>query len=509
LRRRSYLLAAGIVAAWTLAGVAGAQPSSQPASGPAAKSLPAALGLPADPNLLRWDPSIRYGVLPNGLLYAVQHNALPKGGIALRLGIGVGSYDEADDERGAAHMIEHLAFDDTRSFPAHQLDLILAPLHVTWGRDRNATSDLKQTVYQLDLPSTDSSEMTTATKWLRDVADGLTFTDADVARERNAMEAERKARFADALRALRAQMDDFEDGGLRSNARFPLGTPESLAALTPARLKVFYDHWYRPDNAVVVVVGDLPLDVLEQKVKATFGDWTPRGPAGERAPRTPPTSTRGAEAHVLTEASLPAIAGICRVAPPDPDSSPDDRLHALLLRGLWEAILQQRINTLKSRRDAPFVEATINDEVRPDSLKTCVGIIPHDGQEVRAVGMIDAEIRRFAAEGPTEEETDAGLEQVRATVRDAIAVPTHDSREQATEMMSRALDGLSRLTPREGLRAFDVLMEDTRPATVRAAFARDWSGWGPLAPVNSPKPPTEAAVRTAMVTDEFKSTGQK
>ena len=316
-------------------------------------------------------------------------------------------------------------------------------------------------------------------------------------------------------RALRfIQMDAFEDGDLRSNARLPIGTPESLAALTPAKLKSFYDRWYRPENAVVVMVGDLPTDVLEQKVKATFGDWRAQGPAGVRAPRnsptSPPNAPRGAEARVLTDASLPAIAGICRVAAPDDVSaSPDARLRALLLRGLWEAILQARINTLKSRRDAPFIEATLNDEVRPDSLKTCVGIIPREGQEVRAVGMIEGEIRRFAAEGPTEEETDAGLEQVRASVRGAIASTSHDSRDQAAEILARALDGLARLTPREGLRAFDVIMEDTGPATVRAAFARDWSGWGPLAPVNSPKGLSEGVVRTAMTSDEYKSTGAK
>ena len=475
----------------------------------AAGAQPAALGIAADPTLLRWDPAIRYGQLPNGLRYAVERNTTPKGAVSLRLGIAVGSFDEADAERGAAHLIEHLAFDDTRSFPEHQLALIFAPLHVTFAHDRNATSDLKQTVYQLDLPSTDPSQVDVASRWLRDVADGLTFADPAIARERSAMETERAARSADILRALRTRMDVFVDGDLRSNARYPLGTPDSLAGLTSARLQAFYEHWYRPENAVVVMVGDLPLDVLEQKVKATFADWAPRGPAGIRALRTPPSGERGAQALVLTDARLPAIAGLCRIAAPDAEASPDARLHTLLLRGLWEAILQARINVVKSRRDAPFVEATISDEPRPDSLKTCVGIIPTEGQEVRAVGMIDAEIRRFGVEGPTEAEMDAGLDQVRASVRDAIASNAHASSDRATAVLERALDNLPQLAPREGLRAFDVLMEDTRPAAVRAAFLRDWSGWGPLAPVNSPKPLSEDAVRAAMTGDAYQSTGVK
>lgn len=494
---------AGLALATILAaGLAGPAPAAGATSS-------AAVGLAPDPQLVRWDPAIRYGVLPNGLRYAVQHNAVPKGAIALRLSIGVGSFDEADDERGAAHLVEHLAFDGSKSFPEHQLDLILAPLHVTFAHDRNASSDIKQTAYQMDLPSADASELDVATRWLRDVADGLVFTDAAVARERAAMEAERRARNADDLRALRARMDAFEDGALRTNARFPLGAPETLAALTPARLTAFYERWYRPDNAVVVIVGDLPADVLEQKVRAVFGDWQGRGPAPVRAPRDGPTSPRGPEALALTAPDLPAVAGVCRIAPLDDAPTEADRLHALLLRGLWEAILQKRINTLKSRKDAPFIEATISDETRPDSQKTCVGIIPQPGQEVRAVGMIEGEIRRFQAEGPTIDETDAGLERVRASVRLAVGGPEHDSRARATDLLFRMVDRLPQLSPREGLRVFDMMMEDTTPADVRAAFARDWAGWGPLAPVSAPKPLSAEALKTAMTSDEYKSTGTK
>jgi zinc protease len=323
------------------------------------------------------------------------------------------------------------------------------------------------------------------------------------------MEAERKARDADDLRVMRAKMDAFADAGLRTNARFPLGAPQTLAALTPAKLAAFYARWYRPDNAVVVMVGDLPVDVLEQKVKAVFGDWQGSGPQPIRAPRDGPVTPRGPEALALTEPSLPSVAGLCRIAPLADGPTVDERLHALLMRGLWEAILQNRISVLKSRKDAPFIEATISDETRPDSQKTCVGIIPQPGQEVRAVGMIDAEIRRFAAEGPTVDETDQGLEQVRASVRLAVGGPAHDSRARATDLLFRIVDRLPQFSPREGLRVFDVMMEDTTPADVRAAFARDWTGWGPLAPVSAPKPLSEQALKTAMTSGEYKSTGAK
>jgi len=207
---------------------------------------------------------------------------------------------------------------------------------------------------------------------------------------------------------------------------------------------------------------------------------------------------RGLELQVETNPGLPAVSGICRVTPADPDASPDARLRTLLLRGLWEAILQKRIEVVKSRKDAPFVEATISDEPRPDSLKTCVGVVPVPGQEVRAIAVIQAELRRFAAEGPSEEETDAGLEQVRAGVRGAIGGSAKASPDRASQVLDRVVERMPQLSPREGLRAFDVLMEDSGPAAVRAAFARDWAGWGPLVVMTAPKPVAEADVRAAM-----------
>ena len=56
------------------------------------------------------DPAVRYGTLPNGMRYAIMRNALPKGAGALRLRFEFGSIGEAENERGLAHFIEHMAF---------------------------------------------------------------------------------------------------------------------------------------------------------------------------------------------------------------------------------------------------------------------------------------------------------------------------------------------------------------------------------------------------------------
>ncbi len=335
-----------------------------------------------------------YGRLPNGLRYAVQHSSSPKGGLSLRLGFDVGSYEEADDERGAAHFVQHMAFNGTRSFPDNQLALTFAPLGVAFGRDRNASTGFSQTVYQLDLAATTAHEADTAMKWLRDVADGMVFAGPAVDRERAVIQTERDAH-ANSFGQLRDRIEAFEDTGLRSAARLPLGTPESVAGLTPQKLKAFYDRWYRPENAVLVLVGDLPVETLEQQVRAAFADWAPQGAAGVRASRAPPPP-RGPDVQMQTDARIAAVARICRIAAPDPQGDEGLRLRSLLMRGVWQAALQQRLNVFKSRADTPFQEVSISDELRPDALKTCVAVTPVKGREAAAIATVAAEIRGTA-----------------------------------------------------------------------------------------------------------------
>lgn len=466
-------------AAWLVAAlVAAATAQAQPAA-------PVALGVLPNAPPLQTDPLVRYGRLPNGLRYAVQHNATPKGALSLRLGFDVGSYDEADDERGAAHFVQHMAFGSTRSFPNDQLALTFAPLGVTFSRDRNAATGFNRTVYQIDLATPTPREGDLALKWLGDVADGLAFVPSEVERERAVIQTERGTN-ASAFRQLRDRIEAFEDAGLRSHERLPIGTQQSVAALTAQQLRAFYDRWYRPDRAFLVIVGDLPVDDLEKQVKAAFAGWTPRGAAGVSPPAALPPA-RTSDAQMQSDPRVAAVARICRVAAPEPTGDELSNLRSLLMRGLWQAALEERLNVYKSRRDTPYSEISISDELRPDALKTCVAVTPLKGRELAAIAAVSGEIRRFGQEGPSEGELDIAVEQLRNSIRRGIDAPPRSSPARADDLVDRALDALPQLSPRAGLKALDSLMDDVGPEAVKATFARDWSGAGPLVTGTTPQ----------------------
>src|ERR1700754_812350 len=56
------------------------------------------------------DPAVTFGELPNGMRYAIQHNATPCGEVSMRLRIAAGALQEEKDQRGLAHFLEHMAF---------------------------------------------------------------------------------------------------------------------------------------------------------------------------------------------------------------------------------------------------------------------------------------------------------------------------------------------------------------------------------------------------------------
>ena len=84
-----------------------------------AASTPVAAAAETTP--LPLDPAIRTGKLPNGLTYFIRKNAKPENRALLRLAVQAGSIDEADDQRGLAHMLEHMAFNGSSHFKPGEL----------------------------------------------------------------------------------------------------------------------------------------------------------------------------------------------------------------------------------------------------------------------------------------------------------------------------------------------------------------------------------------------------
>ncbi|HEY9479156.1 MAG TPA: insulinase family protein, partial [Gemmatimonadaceae bacterium] len=152
-----------------------------------ALALPHAVGAqgdasPAGP--IPEDPAIRSGRLPNGLTYYILHNGYPADRAELRLVVNAGSVLEDDDQRGLAHLLEHMAFDGSTNFPGHAIWDYLERVGMKGGADINAATSFDETVYTLTIPTDSAAIVENGLRILHDWTHGLTLDAAELERER-------------------------------------------------------------------------------------------------------------------------------------------------------------------------------------------------------------------------------------------------------------------------------------------------------------------------------------
>src|SRR3954469_6890939 len=141
-------------------------------------SRPGAQSSAAPPNaqeLLPFDPDVRTGTLPNGLKYFVRQNARPAHRVSLRLAVKAGSIDEADDQQGLAHLIEHMAFNGSTHFKPGEVYSYFESIGARLGPQVNGRTGFDETVYLLDLPSDNREALAKGFLALADFAGALTL----------------------------------------------------------------------------------------------------------------------------------------------------------------------------------------------------------------------------------------------------------------------------------------------------------------------------------------------
>ena len=238
---------------------------------PLAAQQPAAPVPSIDPNqTIPVDPLITVGTLPNGMRYYVRPNRLPRGRAELRLVVKAGSVLEDNDQRGLAHFVEHMAFNGSRNFPRQQIATFMQAIGMRFGAHVNAHTSFDETVYELQIPTTDARVIDQALLMMEDWTNGVTFDPAEVDKERGVILEEWRLGLGADARMQNTIMPILLQGS-RYAERSPIGTPDSIRNAPYARLKQFYTDWYRPDLMAVIIVGDFDPKAIEAGIKAHFG----------------------------------------------------------------------------------------------------------------------------------------------------------------------------------------------------------------------------------------------
>ena len=342
---------------------------------------------------LPFDAAVKTGTLPNGLKFYVRKNSRPANRVLLRLAVKTGSLDEADDQQGLAHMLEHMAFNGSAHFKPGELVSYFESFGARLGPHVNAQTGFEDTIYMLDLPSDKPEVVEKGLTAFADFAGGLTLDPKEIDKERGVVIEEWRGGLGAGSRIRDKQIPVLFYHS-RYADRLPIGKPEILKSFPPARLRAFYDVYYRPEKMAVIAVGDMEQQKLEDMVRAAFGGLKGRAPA-------PPARTVDVPLHKDTLVSIvtdneitQSSVSLVRKRPREAEDKVGDYRRSLVQR-FFEQMLNDRFDEITRRADSKFLGAGmfgggLSKDVETVSL--CANV--PDGHIAEGLGAVAVEAKR-------------------------------------------------------------------------------------------------------------------
>lgn len=465
----------------------------------AAKPAAAATINPQTPAAKAWnfaasdipfDSNIVFGVLPNGMKYALLKNTTPKDSVVLRMRFDVGSFAEADDQRGLAHFLEHMAFNGSTHVPEGEMVKLLERKGLAFGADTNASTGFDQTVYQLDLPNASDDLVDTGLMLMRETASELTIDPGAVDRERGIILSERRARDTYQLRSLIDQLD-FQMQGMKVASRIPVGTEEVIRTAPAARIRDLYDRYYRPERATLVMVGDFDPAAMEAKIKARFADWQGRGPAGANPDIGKPDYARAAASDDFVDPAIQDSVTITAFRPWVQEADTKAKRARKLAEDIGESIVGRRLAKIALEENSPILAGYFNDaEGWKVFDQVTIGAVAKEGAWKDALALVEQEWRRAAEFGFTEAEVAEQVANRRTALKNAVAGVTTRRSDTMADVLVDAADGdFVVVRPETSLAMFEAVAPSLTADAITAAFRKRMEGFSPpLARVTSKKP---------------------
>ena len=352
---------------------------------------------------LPFDSAISTASLPNGLHYFVRANHEPQHRAELQLVVNAGSLLEDDDQRGLAHMVEHMAFNGTKRFPRNEIGAFMASIGMRFGPEVNAETRFDETVYRVEVPTDDPAVLNRALTILEDWAHQVSFDPAEIDKERGVVLEEWRLRQGAALRLGDQQFASLVAGS-RYAERSPIGTPESIRTFTAARLRDFYNDWYRPDLMAVIAVGDFDQTAIARRIADEFGA-IPARPDGRPRPLMDVPAQPGTTFVVTSDREATATGvRISNRRRPNAETTVGDYRRDTVER-LMTGMLSQRLAEVAQTPNGPLLGAGVqlSRPVRALEILSLAGLA-HEGVAGAALTALATERARLARFGFTEPE---------------------------------------------------------------------------------------------------------
>ncbi|MFW5490318.1 MAG: M16 family metallopeptidase [Desulfovibrio sp.] len=447
---------------------------------------------PQDVSDLKADPSVTFGVLNNGVRYAVMPNTQPEKRVDMHLVVESGSFQERENQRGLAHFMEHIAFCGSTHFKPGELIKHFQRLGMNFGADANAHTGFDETVYDVRLPDDKEQSLRDGLRILRDYAGEALILQSEVARERGVILSEKTARDSQSYRNLKSELNFYFPGSIIPD-RLPIGEEKVIKAADAKLLRDYYDTWYRPERMAVVVVGDVQAKEAVRLVDEYFSDLKSRAPERQdkKLPRVDSYGHDGLQTYfaVNPESAVSKVSiSVLSDAPDAVDNSAqrrEDVLHQLAL-----LMFNERLAALSEKEGGKLLRG---DSMRYDFLNayTMTGINGEcePGQWKACLGLLEQQLRSSLKWGFTPAELQRAKKRYLAALDSAVQTQkARTSQQLSQELMQAVTSDEVFLSPEQERDLQKPMAEQADISAVQDAWKAAWNTGHRLLSLESPKP---------------------
>jgi len=422
------------------------------------------------------DPALLFGKLPNGFRYVLMKNTNPKDRVSLRLNVQTGSIHETDKQQGLSHFIEHMLFCGSKHFKPGELVKYFQSIGMQFGHDANAHTGFYETVYDMLLPEANKKSLEKGLTVMKDFAESALLLQSEIDRERKVILAEKRTRDSASYRTFVSVMK-FLFHETRIPKRFPIGKEEIIKNADHNLLKDYYDTWYRPDNMILVMVGDFDQKQATMLIEKNFSSLYARASIQPR-PDIGQINHKGIKTfyHFEKETGKTTVAiEVINKKTIQPDSVAFQKKQ--LVKNIADQIVQNRLDKIVSKTIFPFTSASISSGTsfyQVEFSEISAETSPENWE--KSLSLLEKTLRKSLKHGFTKSELEIVKKDFLSILDNTVKkMPTRNSRMLARSIIKDLNNERVTMSPEQKRNFLAPIINSITLKNAHDAFKKAWS----------------------------------
>ena len=361
---------------------------------------------------------LKKGKLANGLTYYIYNDGSVTGEAQYYLYQNVGAILENDEEKGLAHVLEHLAFNTTDHFPNGVMNFLRS--HNL--NDFEAFTGVDDTRYAVHNVPTDDAKLNENMLWvLRDWCHGIKMTANDIEKERGIILEEWRHRSG-----VDRRLTDAIAPVVYNNAGYAthnvIGSQKILETFQQKQVKQFYDKWYRPNMQFIAVIGDVDVDLMEKNIQTVFKTLPAKlAPVVGPQARSIPDNPTPLYMRFIDPENKSASFGLYQRYEVKGNAPEEDRVRQFIFTKFFNTLAPKRFVMLKNADKESYIaaEVSLSPLVR-NYYQMAWDMVPYKGNEQKALQQLLAVRDNLRNQGFTAAEFNAEKEKMYNGMKDVL-----------------------------------------------------------------------------------------